>query len=206
MKNKNLSLLGTWFVLFALFAPISIAIADTHGTMMPDGTFVADPTATTVAAPVVATVPAVNSPATPTTDADGGHWWSGLLATVLAAVAAGLTALITWMSNNVKTWIQQKASEQNTKESAAWYATALYLAGIAVRYAHDKYGPDTSKGDELRREAAKFLKERLVAIDKDIIVKNPSIDSLIDGFVRAAYTEAFKAVSPLAPGLEPKPV
>lgn len=146
----------------------------------------------------IATVPVI--PAEP------GHWWSGLLSTILAAVLAGLTALITWMSNNAKKWIQQKASEQNTKESAAWYATALYLAGIAVKFAYDKYGPDTSKASDLRREASNFLKARLIAIDKEILMKNPNLDSLIDGFISAAYTDVFKVVSPLASAPGSKPV
>lgn len=202
-KNR---MLWTWLVLFALTAPFaigaSIALAETHGTMMPDGSFIADPVAT---APPVATVPAVGTPATPTTNADGGHWWSGLLATVLSAAAAGLTALLAWLSNNAKNWVKQKASEANTKESAAWYATALYLAGIAVRFAYDKYGPETAKAEELRKEAARFLKDRLIAIDKDIVLKNPQLDSLIDGFVRAAYTDVFKVVSPLSSAPELKP-
>ena len=149
---------------------------------------------------------AIADPITPVISADGGHWWSGLLATVLSAVAAALTALLAWLSNNAKTWIQQKASEQNTKESAAWYATAIYLAGIAVKFAYDKFGPDTEKAADLRKEAATFLKARLVAIDKDIIIKNPALDSLIDGLVSAAYTDIFKVVSPLASGPGPKPV
>lgn len=204
-KNR---MLWTWLVLFALMAPFaigaSVALAETHGTMMPDGSFIADP----ATAPVdhVGIGVATGSPsAIPITNTDGGHWWSGLLATVLSAAATGLTALLAWLSNNAKKWVQQKASEANTKESAAWYATALYLAGIAVRFAYDKYGPETAKAHELRKEAARFLKDRLIAIDKDIVLKNPQLDSLIDGFVRAAYTDFFKVVSPLASAPELKP-
>ena len=214
-------MMGIWMVLFAVFLPLTIggmAMAETHGTMMPDGSFIADQpgfsaTPGVVAAPVVpiaavATIPAPGSPATPTTNADGGHWWSGLLATVLAALASGLTALMAWMSNNAKTWIRQKASEANTKESAAWYATAMYLAGIAVKFAYDKYGKDDAKAEMMIKEASDYLMDRLRAIDKDIAdpVKNPRMRETIEGLIRAARTEFFNALSPLAPGLAPKQV
>lgn len=120
-----------------------------------------------------------------------------ILNAALPMLLAGLTALLAWISKNAKNWIAQQASKANTAESAAWYATALSLAGVAVRYAESKYGPDTGKGIEKQKEAAEWLKQRLVAIDPDILLKTPNLNTLIDGFIGAAYQDAFELVSPL---------
>lgn len=209
--KKKMIWAGLFLALFFAMLPMAqmvVAHAEVHGVMNTDGSFTADVVdpAPAIAVTSAATVPAGSPVAIPVTSTEGGHWWSGLLSTVLAAVLAGLTALITWMSNNLKTWIQQKASEQSTKESAAWYATALYLARIGIGYAKDKVGPDSTKGTEIKLEALKWLKARLAALDKDILDprKNPNIDDTLMGFIGAAYSLPFEAVSPLqtAPALK----
>lgn len=128
-----------------------------------------------------------------------------ILNAAIPILVAGLTALLAWLSNNLKTWISQQASKANTAESAAWYATALNLAGIAVRFAESKFGPDTGNGAEKQKEASQWLKQRLIAIDPQIVDKTPNLDLLIDGFIGAAYHDAFVAVSPLATGPAAKP-
>lgn len=119
-----------------------------------------------------------------------------VLNSVVPAILTALAAFVAWVSKHLKTWIVQKASEANTKESAAWYGTALMLAGIAVRAAEAKYGPDTDRGQEKADMAADWLKNRLLAIDPKLKIK----DSDIRGFVHAAYAEAFGLVTPLVSG------
>lgn len=121
-----------------------------------------------------------------------------LLSAVLAAIIAGATALLGWVSKNIKTWVAQKASEANTKESAAWYGTAFMLAGIAVRFAETKFGPDSGSGKEKKRAAVEWLSDRVRAIDKTFFEKTPNADRMIESFIDAAYAEAFNIVSPLA--------
>lgn len=207
-KNR---MLWTWLVLFALTAPIaigaSVALAETHGTMMPDGSFIADQPVSTATITSSTLSHADPAPAVP----DNSPWWMKLLAPFIATLAttlvAGLTAILAWVTNNIKTFFAQKASEANTKESAAWYKTALFAAGMAVRYAESKFGPDTAKGQEKQKEAAGWLKERLVAIDPSIKTKMAAgeFDKLVDGLVGAAYHDAFEAVSPLGGSQAPKP-
>ena len=135
-----------------------------------------------------------------------GHWWSGLASTVITAAIAGLTALIAWLTNNIKSYFKQKASEANTKESAAWYGTAVFLARMAVNAAKNKLGPGTATQDQVVDKAVKFLKDRLAAIDKDILdpVKNPKLDELLEGLVLSVYNLPFEVSAPLvqAPALK----
>ena len=97
------------------------------------------------------------------------------LNTVIPLILTGLTAFFAWVSKHLRTWIKQKASEANTKESAAWYGTALMLAGIAVRAAESKYGPDTDRGQEKADMAADWLKNRLLAIDPKLKINDSDI-------------------------------
>lgn len=197
-----------WLLVLALVAcPMALQTqnvqAQTHGTMNEDGAFVPDVVA---GALTPGTLSVSAAPALPAEAS--GKWWSGLLSTVLSALIAGLTALIAWMGRNAKQWVAQKASEASTKESAAWYSTAMYLAGIAVRFAYDKYGKDETKNEHFIKDASDYLLDRLRAIDKDIAdpVKNPRMRENIEGLVRAARAELFNTLSPLAPSLAPKPV
>ena len=128
----------------------------------------------------------------PTVPSDPFH---EILNSIIPVLLAGLTALLAWVSKNIKTWIAQKASEANTSESAAWYVTAMNLAGIAVKYAETKFGKDTATGEKKRAEAVSWLKARLYSIDPKMKIN----DSDLAAFVDAAYHDVFVAVSPLVP-------
>lgn len=220
--KKKMAWAGIFLALFFVMLPAAqmvVAHAEVHGTMHDDGSFTVDPyPVSAVSAPVAAptlsaggigmTVPAGSPAAVPVTNTEGGHWWSGLLSTVLAALAAGLTALITWVSKNAKDWIAQKASEQSTKESAAWYMTAIYFAKIAVNFAKNKYGSGTPTQMEIVASAKKWLKDRLAALDPDILdpKKNPDLDGILEGLILAVYNLPFEVASPLVAAPASKPV
>lgn len=119
-----------------------------------------------------------------------------ILNTVLTLILSGLTAMVAWATPKIQTWIKQKASEANTKESNAWYGTALSLAGIAVRYAETKFGADTGTGMKKRQEAFDWFKARLLAIDPKMKID----DAALYGFIDAAYHSVFVALSPLGTG------
>lgn len=212
--RKKMIWAGIFMALFFAMLPAAqmvVAHAEIHGTMNADGSFTADgsPTLAPTSTPtgVGMTVPAGSPAAVPVTNTEGGHWWSGLLSTVLAALAAGLTALIGWVSKNAKDWISQKASEQSTKESAAWYMTAIYFAKIAVNFAKNKYGSGTPVQADIVAAAKKWLRDRLSALDPDILdpKKNPDLDGILEGLILAVYNLPFEVASPLvaAPGSKP---
>jgi len=117
-----------------------------------------------------------------------------ILNAIVPLILTGLAALVAWATSNIQTWIKQTASKANTTESAAWYATALSLAGIAVKAAETKFGAETGKGQEKVEDATQWLKARLLTIDPKMKIR----DEDLKGFVDAAYHDIFKAVSPLA--------
>lgn len=194
MKNWLFSLC---VLTILLGCPIN-GIADTHGTMNENGVFVPDSSPFDLTHPptvsAVTAVPAIPIPS------EGAPWWAGIIATIMTALLGALT----WLSKQASSFIKKKLEEVKTKENDKWYSMAFNLAGIAVKYAETKFGPDTATGQEKREEAIDWLMARLKAID-------PNINSHIDrkevaAFVDAAYHDIFTALSPLAPGQVTKPL
>ena len=131
----------------------------------------------------------------------GSPWY----ASIIAAIFPALMAALIWLSARVSSFIATKLNEAKTSEQGKWYSMALGLAGLAVRMAETKYGPNTATGKEKKADAVNWLKERLAAVDPTFLSKNPNAESLIAGLVDAAYHDAFVAVSPLATAPLPRP-
>lgn len=117
---------------------------------------------------------------------------SELVKSIVPITISALTALIAYVSS----YVNRKIKEAKTTEYNKWYGMVLNLAGIAVKAAETKFGPDTQTGIEKKQHAVNWLMTRLGALD-------PKIDehikrSDIEAFVDAAYHDAFVAVAPLA--------
>lgn len=143
--------------------------------------------------PVLAFAEEVAANPMPAIEVPAGHWWSGIVSWLVPML---ITALIT-VSGFVSKFINTKLAEARTSESGKWYGTAFNLAGIAVRAAETYFGPDTGTGVKKKEQARQWLKERLIAIDPSILTKTPNLDSLLSGFIDAAYHDAFVAIAPL---------
>lgn len=126
-------------------------------------------------------------------------WLDTLLQAVVPLLITALTGLLAWLGKKGATLIEKLAQKSHTGEYAAWYATAFNLAGIAVKFAETKYGPDSGTGEKKKAEAVSWLKARLVSLDPGIL-NTPNLDSLLNGLVDAAYNDLFVALRPLAPG------
>lgn len=119
-----------------------------------------------------------------------------IINSVIPIVIAGLTAILAWISKTVKSWLSKAAADSKTSESSKFYALAFNLAGMAVKLAETKFGPDSGTGMKKRQEAVDWLRARLQAVDPKIKIS----DNDLNGFVDAAYHDVFAAVSPLAGG------
>lgn len=95
----------------------------------------------------------------------------------VSAVVAGLG----WLGKQAFTLLGKKIKESDTKVDD-------YLAGIAVKWAEDQYGPDTQQGSEKREAAIAWM-------------MNNSEKKLTRGqaeaLVRASYTAIFGNIGSL---------
>lgn len=94
-------------------------------------------------------------------------------------LTAGLVALIGFAT---KYFVERIRSSNN--------ATILMLAGVAVRYAETKFGPDTGRGREKEQIAVDFLVKQIKGLNRQVA----------ENFVKAAYSAAFTNIAPLGAG------
>lgn len=128
-----------------------------------------------------------------TTFVSTGDPFHDLLNALIPMILTAVTGLMAWLSKAAKAWIEHLTAASKTNESGAFYALAFNLAGMAVKYAETKFGPDSAQGLKKRDEAVAWLKTRLLAIDPKMIISETDLAAFVD----AAYYDIFLAVSPL---------
>jgi len=103
---------------------------------------------------------------------------------VAPIVIAGLAAVLGWLGKKSGDLITNLVKNSRTQRDD-------YYAGIAVKFAEDKFGPDTQKGREKLIEAAMMinkLSNGRIPLDK------------AETLARAAYVDFVNALKPLKNG------
>ncbi|NCB27320.1 MAG: hypothetical protein EOM62_17990 [Bacteroidia bacterium] len=91
---------------------------------------------------------------------------------------------IVWLLKKGIDLLAAKIKESETKVDD-------YLLGVAVKFAEDKFGPDTGTGPEKLSEACDYIEE---------VTKGKLKADTIEPLVRAKYVEIFGALSKLKNG------
>jgi hypothetical protein len=103
----------------------------------------------------------------------------GTIVALIPVVLPFLVGGIGWLIIAGISLLTAKIKESDTKVDD-------YLLGIAVKFAEDKFGPDTGKGEEKLHEACDWIEE---------VTKGRIKSEAIEPLVRAKYVEIFGVLS-----------
>lgn len=111
--------------------------------------------------------------------------WAPLINTAIQYAAplavTAITGILASAGLSLRKFLERKATDAHN-------STLIKLAGMAVGYAEDHFGPDTAKGQEKQDAAVAFVMKNLKGVD----------EATARTFVKGAYTAAFGSLAPLS--------